>query len=60
MSKLIKNYIYNSLYQILAIIIPVITIPYVARALGAEAVGINRICYIGKYNIHIFRIIRAR
>ena len=41
MGKLIKNYIYNSLYQILAIIIPIITIPYVARALGAEGVGIN-------------------
>ena len=46
MGKLIKNYIYNSLYQILVIIIPIITIPYVARALGAEGVGINRI-----YNI---------
>ena len=35
MSKLIKNYIYNSIYQVLSIIIPVVTIPYVARALGA-------------------------
>lgn len=28
-------------YQILAIIIPLITVPYISRVLGAEAVGIN-------------------
>ena len=46
MNKIVKNYIYNSLYQILVIIIPIITIPYIANALGAEGVGINRICNI--------------
>ena len=60
MGKIIKNYIYNSLYQILVIIIPVITIPYVARALGAEGVGINRIYNISKYSVYIYRIIRTR
>ena len=54
MSKIVKNYIYNSLYQVLAIVIPVITIPYVARVLGAEGVGINRICYFSKHNIYIY------
>ena len=34
-----KNYIYNLLYQILAIIIPLITTPYVSRVLGATAIG---------------------
>jgi len=58
MSKLIKNYIYNSIYQVLSIIIPVVTIPYVARALGAEAVGINRICSFNKYYIYIYWFIR--
>lgn len=58
MSKIIRNYIYNSIYQILSLIIPVITIPYVARMLGAEAVGINRICSICKYNIYIYRVVR--
>ena len=35
-----KNYIYNVLYQILTIIIPVITTPYLSRVLGAEKIGI--------------------
>ena len=35
-----KNYIYNALYQILAIIIPLITTPYLSRVLGAEKIGI--------------------
>lgn len=41
MSKIIKNYIYNSIYQILTIMIPIVTIPYAARVLGAEGIGIN-------------------
>ena len=35
-----KNYIYNVIYQILAIVIPVITTPYLSRVLGAENIGI--------------------
>lgn len=35
-----KNYLYNLFYQILVMIIPLITIPYLARVLGAEAIGI--------------------
>ena len=35
-----KNYIYNVLYEILAIIIPLITTPYLSRVLGAEKIGI--------------------
>lgn len=38
-SKLKKNYIYNLLSQLLTIIIPVITTPYVSRVLGAQAIG---------------------
>lgn len=34
-----KNYIYNLIYQILLIIIPIITTPYVSRVLGADGVG---------------------
>ncbi|QEQ19925.1 oligosaccharide flippase family protein [Bacillus sp. BS98] len=41
MNKLISNYIYNTLYQVLILIIPIITIPYVSRVLGPEGVGIN-------------------
>lgn len=35
-----KNYIYNMLYQLLVIILPIITTPYLARKLGAEGNGI--------------------
>lgn len=35
-----RNYIYNLFYQILAIILPLITIPYLSRVLGAEGIGI--------------------
>ncbi len=35
-----KNYIYNLLYQILILILPLITTPYLSRVLGAENVGI--------------------
>ena len=39
MSKLKSNFIYNAIYQILILIIPLITTPYVARTIGAEGVG---------------------
>ena len=35
-----KNYIYNLIYQILVMIIPLITTPYLSRVLGAENIGI--------------------
>lgn len=38
-NKLIKNYIYNTLYQVLVLIAPLITTPYVSRVLGAEGIG---------------------
>lgn len=34
-----KNFVYNSAYQILAIIIPLITTPYLTRVLGAQGLG---------------------
>lgn len=34
-----KNYIFNTFYQILTMITPLITTPYVSRVLGADGVG---------------------
>ena len=34
-----KNYLYSLLYQILTMIIPFITAPYVARVLKTDGVG---------------------
>lgn len=43
--RIVKNFIYNTLNQLLLIIIPLITIPYVSRILGAEALGVNAYTY---------------
>lgn len=38
-NNIVKNYIYNSSYQILIMILPLITMPYISRVLGATAMG---------------------
>lgn len=38
--RLVKNYIYNTLYQILVLIAPLITTPYISRVLGVTNIGI--------------------
>lgn len=35
-----KNYVYNLVYQIITVILPIITTPYLSRVLGAEKLGI--------------------
>ena len=35
-----KNYIYNLCYQILIILLPLVTTPYLSRVLGANGIGI--------------------
>ena len=39
--KVIKNYLYNAGYQILLMLAPILTTPYVSRVLGANNNGIN-------------------
>lgn len=39
--KVLKNYIYNASYQLLVMIVPLITTPYVNRVLGPQGIGIN-------------------
>lgn len=39
MKSLSKNYLYNLSYQLFTLLIPLITMPYIARALGVEAIG---------------------
>lgn len=38
--KIVRNYIYNTLYQILVLIAPLITTPYISRVLGVTNIGI--------------------
>lgn len=39
-SNLKTNFIYNSAYQMLSMIVPLVTTPYISRVLGADGVGI--------------------
>lgn len=39
--KLVRNYLYNAGYQILLLITPLLTVPYISRVLGPTGVGIN-------------------
>lgn len=43
--KVIRNYIYNLGYQVLAIILPIITYPYISRILKPQGVGIYSYTY---------------
>lgn len=40
MNKLVKNYIYNTLYQIFLIVVPLITAPFLTRTLSSNSLGI--------------------
>lgn len=45
MSSIKKNLTYNIIYQMLIIIIPLITTPYISRVIGKEGVGIYSYTY---------------
>lgn len=45
MSSIKKNFFYNLVYQILLIILPLITTPYISRVLGADGVGVYTYTY---------------
>ena len=40
MSRIVRNYLYNAAYQLLVLLVPVITAPYLSRTLGAANLGI--------------------
>lgn len=40
-----KNYVYNLVYQVLILVLPLITTPYLSRVLGAEGIGIYSYTY---------------
>lgn len=44
-SSIKKNFLYNAFYQVLTIILPLITAPYISRVMGAERVGIYSYSY---------------
>ena len=52
MGKIMRNYIYNATYQILALIIPLFLAPYLSRTLGPEMNGIYAYVYSASYIIY--------
>ena len=40
-----KNFIYNVIYQLLILVLPLITVPYVSRKLGADGIGMYSYTY---------------
>lgn len=40
-----KNFLYNALYQVLILLLPLITTPYISRVMGAEKIGIYSYSY---------------
>ena len=48
------NFIFNSLYQITSIIIPIITLPYLSRVLLADGLGKYSYAYSVAYYFYIF------
>lgn len=45
MSRILKNYMYNMSYQLLVMIVPIFTTPYIARVLKPDGVGIYNYTY---------------
>ena len=52
-----KNFIYNIIYQILVLILPLVTVPYVSRILGADGVGIYSYTYSIAYYFMIIAML---
>ena len=36
-----KNVVYNLVYQVVTLLLPLITVPYISRVLGPNGVGIS-------------------
>ena len=57
MKSLKKNYFYNVVYQLLLIAIPIITVPYTSRVLGAEKIGVYSFTYSVVYYFMLFALL---
>ena len=57
MSNPKKNFIYNIIYQVLILIIPLITAPYLARVVGADGVGTYSYTYSIVYYFMLFTLL---
>ena len=44
-TSIIKNFMYNMVYEVLILVLPLVTTPYLSRVLGAETIGIYTYTY---------------
>lgn len=49
-----KNFLYQTIYELLLILLPLLTSPYIARVLGAEKLGIYSLSYAIAYYFQLF------
>ena len=57
MNGIRKNFIYNLFYQVLTILMPLITTPYLARVLGADRTGNYSYAYSIAYYFVLFAML---
>ncbi len=57
MNQIKKNFIYNVIYQLLSLVLPLITVPYVSRVLGPSGVGIYSYTYSIAYYFMLFSML---
>ena len=55
--SILKNFIYNTGYQIVQILVPLVTTPYLSRVLGADNLGIYSYNNAVAYCFSIFIIL---
>lgn len=53
-SSIKKNFVYQMMYEILIIILPFVTSPYIARVIGAEGLGVYSYSYSIAYYFVLF------
>lgn len=56
-SDIKKNFIYNVVYQLLTMIVPLVTTPYISRVLGSEGIGRYSYAYSIAYYFVIFALL---
>lgn len=54
MNSIKKNFLYNASYQVLTLILPLITTPYISRVIGAEKIGVYSYAYSIVYYFGLF------
>lgn len=57
MDKLKRNYILNTMFQVLRLLTPLVVTPYVSRVLGIDGVGIFSYTYSVEYYFAIFAVL---